>query len=340
MKTIALGFLAVLLIFTGFYLSGCSDDSPVSTVLPPVTPKDTNEFANLRDKLPFWIIENKLYQVKAINDKIWITTSVPFMYFSQDSGKNFTKTNLLNILPVINMYPDGINGWNAGENLLKTSNSGLNWTYSAVSLTVYDVYFLNSNTGFLLGKQNTTMLTGKTTNGGLNWSYQNIIFEGSSPLYLSGFCFPDSTLSSRIFIGTSHGVYKSTNSGVNWNPVNFPITGSPAVIQIYMQSKNKMWVCGKNGFLALYSGNDVWKVTPLNNSEDELTGISFAKDGLSGWITTDKNFVFQTTDGGNNWRKRYYGQNFAGSLNSVYTVSDKEAYFVGDACMFFKYTKK
>lgn len=337
-----LNLVIVLCSFTIIsYLNGCSDDSPVNNNTIPPAPVDTSEFMSMRDLLPQWTLTQNLRQIKVINEKMWITTWEPFMYYSQDSGKTFSKIGLINVLPLISMYPDGINGWSGGENLLKTSNSGLNWTYSSVSINVRDIYFANMQTGYFLASNYGIQFIRKTINGGDNWTDIPVIISAQTTLNFTSLCIPDSISSTRIFIGTDHGLYKSTNNGNGWSLVNFA-PGIPYISKIFFQSRNHFWVCGNNGFLASYSfgGTEVWKVMQLNNGADNLTSIHFAKDGLNGWITTDKSFVFHTTDGGNTWNIKYYGQNYASKLNDVYTVSDKEAYFVGSGSMFYKYTKK
>jgi photosystem II stability/assembly factor-like uncharacterized protein len=68
-------------------------------------------------------------------------------------------------------FPDPQNGWCAGSygRLMSTTNGGIEWAShltSGVDAFFYDVYFVNTNTGFVVGDGD----CGRTTDGGLTWA--------------------------------------------------------------------------------------------------------------------------------------------------------------------------
>ena len=108
--------------------------------------------------------------------------------------------------------------------IIKTTNAGMNWIqqYSGCNYFLTSVYFINSNTGFVVSGDERFPTNGvilKTSNGGANWisvaSLSNIGFEDV--------CFLNDM--TGFICGTyywSRGViYKTTDGGYNWNVSQF-----------------------------------------------------------------------------------------------------------------------
>ena len=97
--------------------------------------------------------------------------------------------------------------------LYNTTNAGFSWNlfYTAVQ-SVYSIYFLDINTGWL-GLNNNKIVY--TTNGGMNWTNQTMPILNSNPIsdiyFING---------STGYAGRSAEIYKTTNGGVNWGYQN------------------------------------------------------------------------------------------------------------------------
>ncbi len=114
-------------------------------------------------------------------------------------------------------YGDDIG--NKRSSILKTTNSGDNWTYqfrdTIKTINFYKIKFFDVNTGYALGNCNqpNRTLFFKSTNGGANWdtliipgSYSySMFFTNASTGWICGYNYSDSTC-----------IIKTTNGGLNW----------------------------------------------------------------------------------------------------------------------------
>jgi photosystem II stability/assembly factor-like uncharacterized protein len=88
-------------------------------------------------------------------------------------------------------------GWTAGDNgqVLKTTDGGINWVYliSGTGENLYDISFVNENTGWIVGENNGASPTiFRTTDGGSNWTWTRTGLPGGSRIeYIYGIHFID-----------------------------------------------------------------------------------------------------------------------------------------------------
>ena len=155
-----------------------------------------------------------------------------------------------------------------GAPLLKTINSGANWTTINTPATPGGIFFLDVNNGyFSSGNEQEGGHVYKTTNGGLNWTSltvgSNYVSEG---IYFfnvnTGYC---------VNIAGEMQVYKTTDGGISWN---------------------------ETAYLGIY--NDVYSVSKLffiNQNEGYINAIHGSLPPLS----PEDAEIWKTNNGGNNW---------------------------------------
>ena len=126
---------------------------------------------------------------------------------------------------------DNVTGWTVGEKgqILKTTNGGTSWVQinnfeNYNRETLYDIFFLDANNGWIVGAS-TPLSPGvpnaviyKTTNGGTSWS-RNVVTGGNS--MRTGF-FLDANVG---FMAGSMTLNKTTDGGTNWTAKTSNLVG-------------------------------------------------------------------------------------------------------------------
>ena len=237
-------------------------------------------------------------------------------------------------------------GWTAGwtsdgnySTLIKTTNAGQSWVNQDSSYWqgYYDLFFVNSNTGWAVGAS----LIKKTTNGGTNWIklsgfdttnyYYSVYFADANIGWVAfgkygsnggilktsnggvnwvlQFISNNSSVKSLYFLnqntgyaaGGFSGILKTTNGGSNWNFANSTLTG---VVSLCFTDVNKGWfvgVAGTNGNLGMIAkttnGGINYEVLPTVTTYS-LNCVRFI-DVNTGWIVGDNGTILKTTNGGN-----------------------------------------
>jgi hypothetical protein len=183
-------------------------------------------------------------------------------WFSQQSG---TANNLQCVF-----FTDAQTGFACGDNvILKTVNSGSNWTKTDLHGIWNSIHFVNQATGYICGYNGKIM---KTTNLGSNWFALNsgtnknltsVNFKDENTGYFTGwnktlFKTTDAgntfihesgsayyMLRSTFFInnytfvmGTDGALFRSTNSGNTWDSLNTGMPNSLSSAQFYKTAKD------------------------------------------------------------------------------------------------------
>ena len=178
---------------------------------------------------------NVLFSVSAFDENVvWASGDLGTVLFTSNGGANwiyrgsslFGTANVLSIHAISAATALCVCNINGGK-VFKTTNQGQNWftVYSRSNVTLTDIEFLNSSTGYVFGNPvGNLFFIFKTTNGGVTFDTTSIgrpvapnpnamIFTNSTHLYQSlvgGFII--------IRFGTINGlVYRSTNSGATWS---------------------------------------------------------------------------------------------------------------------------
>ncbi|MCW9097644.1 MAG: YCF48-related protein [Ignavibacteriaceae bacterium] len=150
------------------------------------------------------------------------------------------------------------------------------------------VYFAESNTGWIVGRDGTILMT---SNGGNDWINQ--ISGTSVDLYSVHFGDNDNGWA----VGEAGTILMTSNGGDDWN---HQISGiSETLNSIFYIDINRGWTVGDDGtILHTANGGEDW--SPQNSGTTLFLRDVFFKDTLNGWIVGN-NTILRTTDGGNNW---------------------------------------
>ena len=168
-----------------------------------------------------------------------------------------------------------------------------------VSGTVYDMWFVNANTGLITVLSPYNLI--KTSNGGVSW----FVIPTDSFTRPAKMQFFNDTLGIGMGQDPSFISYitKTTNCGLNWTRIN----SSGSVYQdMYFVNKDTGWVCG-------YDGNNdrVWRTTDGGVSfQSQFSNPGFGADKLFflkqkinneywGWVLAGH--LYRTTNSGASW---------------------------------------
>ena len=196
---------------------------------------------------------------------------------------------------------------------------------------LYDVYFINTQTGWACGNNGTII---KTTNGGSNWfgqtsgtafplfsihfvnsyigyavtrvdGYFQKTFDGGSNWFTV--FFSPKSFESIYFIdsltgwaaGTSGGgwVFRTTNGGISWDSVY--ITTGASYHVFFWDAQIGLVSVGSDIFKST-DGGVSWSFQFSTIGTGVIKEFSFVNSN-TGWIFTDGYRVYKTTNGGNNW---------------------------------------
>lgn len=163
-----------------------------------------------------------------------------------DGCKNFIDSSYIPISVAEDIhFKDTLNGLITGSDMLKTTNSGLNWNIITIPgngfVAYIDRFKLIGDTGYAISKWNYTY---KTTNYGANWDTISRVPMAASEFiscvdfysYLTGYC------------GGSYGkLFKTTNGGYNWFAQNTMQFGPGSFGSIYCFNDSVVWAVGGSG---------------------------------------------------------------------------------------------
>lgn len=190
----------------------------------------------------------------------------------------------------------GLAGGEAGK-LARTTNGGLTWDTISTGETgiIYDIHFLNNNTGFLSTSTGSNIL--KTTNGGLNWT---AISTGTSVALYSVFALNQDT----IYVSTTSGnIRKTTNAGANWTVIS---TGASSTLyNIKMKDANTGWVCGSSTAIRVTTnGGTNWTQTSTGLPTSTFYNITYSAgvtDADYVYVSGNSFYAFRSSNYGTSW---------------------------------------
>lgn len=211
-----------------------------------------------------------------------------------------------------------------GAGFFKTTDAGSSWQRYTMSdtiswnwSTIYGMFFVNENIGFVSGRY---LRIFKTTNGGLNW--QSVIppYYSLTQIYNALYFINENT-------GYAAGRYgyfcKTTNSGLNWILTS---DLSSNLYGVYFSNENTGYVCAGDG--------TVYKTTNGgNNFSQSFVGpylfesIRFISESTGFVVGHDAYYnsgIYRTTNSGESWENiLVYNENlydvFFVNVNTGYT---------------------
>ncbi len=202
-----------------------------------------------------------------------------------------------------------------GGYVRRTTDGGMNFTSINLGISsgfarVYDMYFINSTTGYLCG--NNTVKVFKTTDGGLTWNLMPNL-PAASYTYNCVYAVDEN----NIYLGTSSDgvqrlIVKTSNGGANWIVQSLPGSTIVDIKDIEFQNSNTGYVCGNSVannpsyFAYTTDGGNVWTEAIFPNKEHGLYDIEIAGSNV---YTLGGNFnhYYTTTNLGVTWDSVYYG---------------------------------
>ena len=292
-----------------------------------------------------------------INENVGFFASDSGIFKTVDTGEHWQlKVNGFNFKRI--RFSDSSTGYivsNIGI-LCKTSDGGLNWSLSGIDHQMDDVYFIDSLNGIIAGGQsmfggiiNRTSDGGvtwsrcynssekingmgfatnkfgtavgdnnlrlRTTDGGLTWTKQNT--SGGS--FNTRVVFFDSL--NGLITGDDGWIMTTANSGLDWNSQSV-ITGG-YIYDIYFASSGNGIAVGNSGNISRIK-NGSWIPITKRIGYPPFRFFYF-KDSKNGFASGE--YLYKTSDGGNNWSAAY-GMNW-GYLSGMTFLDENKGFLVG-----------
>lgn len=302
--------------------------------LPSLTGYDRYEDVYFINPSTGWVIHfsGKIY--KTVNGGITFTQQ------SNNSGAVFRCTGFFD-------ENTGIIGTlNDTASLLRTTNSGLNWSRisninGAYPLGICGIHIVNSNTAIGVGRYSCPPYFLKTTDKGVSWVSYSMEPAQIKSLVDCYFWSADS----GIVVG---GYNPANNYQVSNSVILLTVDGGKSFTTVFKSSRTSEWcwkinfVNANTGFVSIEAWNYgvVLKTTNkgLNwseqvfNTADDLEGIGFINEN-TGWIGSH-DLTHETTNGSANWSLVTWGN----KINRFRFISDTLGYSVGNSI--YKFTQE
>jgi len=252
-----------------------------------------------------------------------------------DNGTNWSSkvSGVTGNLRGVTMYDTS--AWAVGDTgtILKSSDYGTNWSpqTSNVEAVLYDVQFVNPDTGYVVGSFGTIL---KTTNGGISWFAQN--------------CTTGVTLTDVHFLNPDTGwvtgsrvILHTTNGGIDWHLQ----TGIGSTFEdiVFVDSYNG-WISDFNGHVHhTNDGGETWTIqhtdslfsienggitwsTQSSGTTSDLRDVHFTST-TTGWVVGYNGTILHTNDGGSTWTSQTSGT--SETISGIYCISSTTAWAVG-----------
>ena len=201
----------------------------------------------------------------------------------------------------------------------RTTDGGINWTQTPTP-GLRKFYFVNQNTGYLIGSYAHGLLW-KTTNRGLNWSF--IYYNGSHIVNIK-FLTPDT----GFFITSYGGLFKTYNGGYDWIQIGYIMNQYHTAFDTY---DGVLMLGGGEGGDIRRSTNGGYNWTSrIQGFTSDFEAVQFVNEN-TGYIAGHYNTVLKTTNSGINWFAvlnpdtipfpQYYAMNFV-NKNTGYIAGE------------------
>lgn len=188
---------------------------------------------------------------------------------------SFLRISLLSVLTYLLFCSTSFAGWELLQNSPTTND-------------LHSVCFVNDNTGWIAGYNNTIF---KTTNSGDSWEQQ------TSPAASNFECITFIDANTGWACGSGGTVIKTTNGGINWFSQTFTVVKLNSMDFI---DANIGFICGDNGIIwKTINGGGNWLNQPTGMSQN-LHEIRFFNSD-TGFAVGDNAYILRTINSGNSW---------------------------------------
>lgn len=203
-------------------------------------------------------------------------------------------------------FTDNLTGFASGYDgeLIKSSNGGSTWLELETNTNVplYDIDFINSNIGFVVGGKSSCGGTGcipigavmlKTTDGGNSW--EKIELNLIDKIELTSILFINDSVG--FAIGNS-SILKTNNGGNSW--VQNKIENLDGTMQKidFNGTQNGMIICEGGQIVSTTDGGISWIINS-NISVNGLVSISITKNNVT--YASGNGKIFRSIDFGSSW---------------------------------------
>jgi photosystem II stability/assembly factor-like uncharacterized protein len=185
------------------------------------------------------------------------------------------------------------------------------------------VFFINENTGWVVGGDFGTERIFKTTNGGTNWIAQT---SGTANKMFSVYFINENTGWS-VGGPSSPKVIKTTNGGTTW--FTQPTTISTPLYSVMFADANTGWAVagylGGETIIKTTNGGDNW--LSQSSGDNRYLRECYVKDPLTAFAVGESGKLISTTNGGINWLVNSTGSSV--ELWSIDFANDSIGYAIG-----------
>lgn len=199
-----------------------------------------------------------------------------------------------------------------------------------------DVYFINEQTGWIVGSGGTFL---STTDGGKSWTKRkNFIEDNIRQVYFadeqSGWLLCERDLFS---LGANSPSYllKTSDGGASWERIEFTGNQRKRITKFFFAKSGTGLAIGEGGaFFAMQDDGKTWKQMPSPVRYLMFDGI-FTDDSRGVVVGAGGSILF-TEDAGLSWNKASVFGNSETKLNSVFFLNQKNGWTVGSQGKIFQ----
>jgi photosystem II stability/assembly factor-like uncharacterized protein len=221
------------------------------------------------------------------------------------------------------------------NSVYKTNDGGNSWSVLGnINLSnLYDMQFINENTGWLLGYYNSNYNILMTTNGGNNWITK---YSGTYNEYFRKLSFVNSLKGWALSENNSSGlnICKTTNGGSNWTYQNIMNSNLFWYLNLKFIGENVGCI-----IINYISGTSQVKILKTTNggdnwSENNINNLSYIRSAyildvnniwISGYDNSNNLVNLRSNDGGGTWTSL----NWRYTIESFYFFNSQNGYAVG-----------
>jgi photosystem II stability/assembly factor-like uncharacterized protein len=218
-------------------------------------------------------------------------------------------------------------GWVVGyPGYIGRTTNGTSFVQQTTGITdrLNDVYFINDNTGWVVGGDFSVERIFKTTNAGANWNAQT---SGTANKLFSVY-FIDAMTGWSVGGPSSPKIIKTTNGGDNWFTQSTTIN-TPLYSVMFADANTGWAVAGYIGgetIIKTSNGGSNW--FSQSSGDNRYLRDCFVRNSTIAFAVGQGGKLIWTTNGGDNWMVQSTGSSI--ELWSIDFANDSIGYAIGD----------